>query len=80
LLIDVILTFFVVAVSVRGVRATIVGRQASFGRQTLLWQVDALFFQLLGGTIWHLSPGEGYGIHAADDWDHLRGGSRWGLN
>lgn len=71
LLIDVILALFMVAVSVRGVVATVVGGEASFRRQALLWQVDALLFQVLGGTIRHLSTGEGYGIHAADNWNHL---------
>lgn len=44
LLVDVILAFFVVAVSVRGVMATIVGGEASFRGQALLWQVDILLF------------------------------------
>ena len=71
LLVDVILAFLVVAVSVRGVVATVGGGQTSFRRQALLWQVDVLLFQLLGGTIWHLSTGEGYGVHAADNRDHF---------
>lgn len=75
LLVYVILAFFMVAVSVRRVVATIVGREASLRRHALLWKVDAFLFQLLRGTVWHLSPGEGYGIHAADNWNHLRGGS-----
>lgn len=80
LLVDVILALLVVAVSVRGVVATVVGGEASFRRQVLLWQVDVLLFQVLGGTVRHLSSGEGYGIHAADNGDHLRGGSRWCLD
>lgn len=71
LLVDVILAFFMIAISVRGVMATIVGGEASFRRQALLWQVDILLFQVLGVTIWHLCTGEGYGIHAADNWNHL---------
>ena len=71
LLVDVILAFLVVAVSVCGVVATVGGGQTSFRRQTLLWKVDVLLFQLLGGTIWHLSAGEGYGVHAADNRDHF---------
>lgn len=80
LLIDVILAFFMVALSVCGVMATVVGGKASFRRQVLLWQVDVLLFQLLGGTIWHLGPGKGYGVHAADNWNHLGGGGRWCLD
>lgn len=71
LLVDVILAFLVVAVSVRGVVATVGGGQTSFRRQALLWQVDVLLFQLLGGTIWYLGAGEGYGVHAADNRDHF---------
>lgn len=71
LLVDMILAFFVVAVSVRGVVATIVGGEASFRREVLLWHVDGLLFQVLGGTIRHLSTREGYGVHAADNWNHL---------
>lgn len=71
LLVDVILAFLMVAVSVRGVVATVVGGEASFRRQALLWQLDVLLFQVLGGTIRHLGTGEGYGVHAADNWDHL---------
>lgn len=44
LLVDVILAFFMVAISVRGVMATIVGGETSFRRQALLWQVDILLF------------------------------------
>lgn len=80
LLIYVILAFFMVAVSICGVVATIVGGEASFRRHTLLWKVDAFLFHLLRGTVWHLSPGEGYGIHAANNWNHLGGGSRWCLD
>ena len=76
LLVDVVLAFLVVAVSVRGVVATVVGGEASFRRQALFWQVDVLLLQVLGGTVGHLGAGEGYGVHAADDWNHLRGGSR----
>lgn len=71
LLVDEVLAFFVVAVSVRGVVATIVGGEASFRRQALLWHVDALLLQVLGGPIRHLSAGEGDGIHAAYHWNHL---------
>lgn len=71
LLVDMILAFFVVAVSVRGVVATIVGGEASFRREVLLWHVDGLLFQVLRGTIRHLSTREGYGVHAADNWNHL---------
>lgn len=76
LLVDVILAFFMVAVSVCGVVATVIGGGASFGGQALLWQVDVLLVQVLDGAIRHLGPGEGYGIHAADTRNHLRGGSR----
>lgn len=80
LLVDVILAILVVAVSVCGVLGTVIGGQTSFRRHDLLWQEDPLLLQLLWSPIGHIGPSECYGVHAADDWDHLRGGSRWSLD
>lgn len=71
LLVRVILAFFVVAVSVCGVVAAIVGGEASFRRQALLRQVGVLLFQVLDRTVGHLGTGEGDGVHAADHRHHL---------
>lgn len=80
LLVDMILAILVVAVSICRVVGTVIGGQTSLRRQVLLWQEDPFLFQLLRGPVGHISPGECYRIHAADNWDHLRGGSRWSLD
>lgn len=80
LLVDVVLAILVVAVSVCGVLGTVIGGQTSFRRQDLLWQEDPFLFLLLWGPIGHIGPSKRYGVHTADHWDHLGGGSRRSLD